>query len=446
MIVKNRLEIENTIYRSQAIDIIEAGINSVLPPNVIPRYIKFDPELNILSIRGVKHVLKGRVFIVGGGKASGAMAETLETIITTPMLIEGIVTCKGGTYHTNKTRVVPAGHPIPDNNGIMAVHEMLNLKTKYGIGNNDTVVCLLSGGGSSLLPCPGDGVSLEDKQLVTKMMLASGAPITDVNTVRKHLSLVKGGGLGQFFAPAKVISVIISDVIGNDLSVIASGPTYPDLTTFGDALKVLEKYHLFNEIPSNVFRRLTMGEMGLIPDNPKQLTNCYNYIIADNKLALKAMKLKAVKLGLNPVIVTATQQGDPGIMAKLRANEIIERKYGSHNAIIIGGETTPILPRTHGVGGRNQHFVATSLLEMNRYEGELVVASVGTDGTDYIPDVAGAIIDKATITTIIKKKIDVRRYIEKFDSFNLLSVLGRSLIVTGETGTNVGDISLYLLN
>lgn len=448
-IIKNRNELDTTFLRKQALDIIEAGISRVLPPRIMRSALRYDKNVGILEVNGDRYDLsEGRLFVVGGGKASGLMAEVLESIITPKKITAGVINCKkgGGSYNTEKIEIIEAGHPVPDSNGIDGVHKMLTMKDKYSINENDLVLCLISGGGSALMPCPVDGVTLEDKQAVTGLLLECGAEIHEINTVRKHLSKIKGGGLGKHFEPARVVSVIISDVIGNNLDVIASGPTSPDSTSFNDAYSVLEKYNLLSKIPGSVLDYLDRGRKGKVPKTPKSLENCRNYIIGDNMLALKAMAEKASDLGLKPKIVTSEQKGDTIAAALMRAEEIFRGEYSDYNVVILGGETTPTLPEDHGKGGRNQHYAAVSMQTMKDHPGEWVVAGTGTDGSDYLPDVAGAIVDNHSLELAVNKGIDVSSYIERFDSNSLFSEMGNSLIITGSTGTNVGDVVVYMLN
>jgi glycerate 2-kinase len=447
-IIKNRAELATTPMRRQALDIIEAGIARVLPENIMRSSVQYESQGRTLIVNGHRFVLsKGSLFVIGGGKAAGTMAGTLEDILGPGTITSGIVTIKRGTvnYTTNKIQVVQAGHPIPDEEGVEAVHRMLALKSINNINADDVVICLISGGGSALMPCPAEGVSLADKQAVTGLLLACGADISETNTVRKHLSQTKGGRLGRYFAPATVISLILSDVIGNDLSVIASGLTYPDQSTFADALKVLEKYSLLSRCPANVAVLLKRGVEGLIEETPKALDNCRNFIIGDINLALEAMKDKAIGLGLNPNIVTAEQKGETTSAAVLRSIEIMANKYTGYDTIILGGETTPSLPSDAGKGGRNQHYAAESMRQMREYRGNWVLASVGTDGSDFLPDVAGAIVDNTTWQRLKEQKIDVESYLHQFDSYHLLEKAGDALVRTGNTGTNVGDVVVYIL-
>jgi len=446
MIIKNKDTLATTKLRKQVLDIIEDGIARVLPPNIMKSAVRYDAASRALTINGDTYRLStGRVFVIGGGKASGLMAETLEAIINPENISAGVVNCKSRDYKTNKTKIIPAGHPIPDQRGIGGVKEMLALKQHYSINENDLVICLISGGGSALMPYPVDEVSLEDKQSITESLLSSEAEIGEINTVRKHLSKIKGGRLGHFYSPATVVSLILSDVIGNNLAVIASGPTVPDPTTFSDAYDVLTKYNLLDRTPKSVIDFLKKSCQGEVVETPKNLNNCYNYIIGDNKLALEAMLKKATEMGLSPYIITTEQKGNTSAVAWSRAKEILNAIYAGYDAILIGGETTPKLPTAAGRGGRNQHYVATSMLAMKPYTGEWVVASVGTDGSDFLPDVAGAIVDKNSLDIAKAKGIDVESYLAIYDSNTLLDRIGRSLVITGDTGTNVGDVIIYLL-
>ena len=446
MIIKNRDALATTRLREQALDIIEAGIDRVLPPNIMKSAVRYDAASKSLTVNGDTYrIARGRVFVIGGGKASGLMAETLENIIRPENISAGVVNCKSGHYKTDKTKIIPAGHPIPDQRGISGVKEMLSLKERYSISENDLVLCLVSGGGSALMPYPIDAVSLEDKQGITELLLSCGAEIAEINAVRKHLSRIKGGQLGHFYSPATVLSLILSDVTGNDLAVIASGPTFPDPSTFSDACKVLERYRLLDKSPKSITDFLRKGCQGAIAETPKTLNNCHNYIIGDNRLALEAMLRRANEMGLTPYIVTAEQKGDTIAVAGSRAKEILKARYAGYDVILIGGETTPELPTSAGKGGRNQHYAAVSMLAMKHYPGEWVVASVGTDGSDFLPDVAGAVVDNHSLDKAEARGIDVKSYLDGYDSNTLLDKIGGSLVITGDTGTNVGDVMIYLL-
>ena len=446
MIIKNREGLISSSLRARALELIEAGINRVLPASLMRAAVKYSAAKGRLTVGGVKYNLaKGRVFVVGGGKASGLMAEELERIIGPGTITAGIINCKADGYKTEKVAVIKAGHPVPDEAGVRGVREMLAMKARYNIGRGDLVICLISGGGSSLLPCPVTGVALEDKQAMTQLLLRCGADIKEINTVRKHLSLIKGGRLAGHYEPARMVSLVISDVVGDGLDVIASGPTVADPTTFADAAGVLEKYGLSGVAPHNAVSYIQRGCAGLEAETPKELYNCDNYIIGNNRIALEAIAERARDLGLKPAIVTSEMNGDTAGLACSMASDIISGRYKGFDVVLLGGETTPTLPEKSGKGGRNQHYAAVSMLAMRDERCPWVVASVGSDGSDYLPDVAGAMVDSRSLESARAAGLDVEDYIKRYDSNTLFSKMGRSLIVTGPTGTNVSDILLYIL-
>ena len=446
MLIKNLQQLATTPQRAKALQIISAGIERALPQNIIDQSITYDASGKILRADGdVYNHAQGRLFVIGGGKAAGLMAEALEKVIGPDNITAGVVTCHNSGAHTEKIKIIKASHPIPDQTGVTGAKEMLGLKDRYNINEKDLIICLISGGGSALMAYPVVGVGLEDLQKTTQLLLRSGAAINEVNLVRKHLSRVKGGQLGQFFASTPVVSLIISDVVGNDLSAIASGPTVPDPSTFADAYQVLGKYNLLKLVPSPVANYLDKGRLGSKPETPNKLTNCFNYIVGDNRLALQAMKTKAQNLGLKPLIVSSEEQGDPDKITQQRAQEIINGDYRQYNVLIMGGEPTPALPKSPGEGGRNQYYAAAALLAMKGYKHKWTVASVATDGSDFMPEVAGGIVDSASLTDQGITNQTVQTHLSEFDSYNLLKKLDNSLIKTGQTGTNVGDIMLYVL-
>jgi glycerate-2-kinase len=445
MIIKNKGELSISALRQAALHIIEAGINGALPSTIMPRSLKFKPSPKTLIIDSTHYLIpKGRIFVIGGGKAAGLMAETLEKILSPATITYGVVNCLTKAYDTNKIKIIAAAHPTPDRRGVKGVERMLNLKDQYAINENDLIICLLSGGASAMLPSPVDGITLKDKQHITTQLIKSGAEIHEINALRKHLSKIKGGRMGRFFSPAKVLSLILSDVIGNDLDVIASGPTAPDSSTFPEALAVLKKYNLLAAAPPRVVAYILKGCRGEVPETPKEVDNCYNHIIGENRTALAAMAVKAKELGFKPYILTSVQKGDPTAAAKAMAKKIRSGLYQDYDVILTGGETTPRLPEKPGKGGRNRHFAAVSLTELKKYSGDWVMASIGTDGADYLKDAAGAIVDKMSAAKVISKKIDMQSYLDRYDSCTLLKKIGNSLIRTGPTGTNVNDVALYI--
>jgi glycerate 2-kinase len=446
MIIQNKEELAFTAARRAALEIIEAGIARVLPSVIMQKALSFESRSRILSINEDVYPLSGRkVIVIGGGKASALMARSLESIVGPENILAGVVACKATVPEPGKIEIIPAGHPLPDTRGVAAVNRMLGLKKRYGIGVDDLVICLISGGGSALLPCPAEGISLEDKQAVTGLLLGCGADINEINVVRKHLSCTKGGQLGRYFAPASVVSLILSDVIGNDLSTIASGPTFPDSSTYAEAFRVLKEYGLIAKVPRPVLELLNKGCQGIKAETPKKLDNCHNYIIGDINIALAAMEGKAREMGYRPLIISSEQQGDTAAAAALRAHHIINGELGDHDVFLVGGETTLKIPAPAGRGGRNQHYATVSLMAFKDYPGEWTVASVGTDGTDFLADVAGAIVDNQSALSLKGQESEIEKCVTYCDSNTLLQKIGRSLVVTGATGTNVCDVAVYVI-
>lgn len=446
--IKNKEELCITKSREVVLELVETGISSVLPRNLMEKSVAYSNENKTLSIFGDKFKISGRIFVIGFGKASGRMAETIEEILGADEITAGLVNCTTTDYSTKKIRINLAYHPVPSKEGVEGTRKMLEIKEKYSLGPEDLVICLISGGGSALLPFPVKGISLEEKQITTKVLLGSGADIHEINAVRKHISRVKGGQLGLHFYPTPVISLIISDVIGNDLDVIASGPTTPDSSTFEDAYNVLKIYGVSNRIPASVVEYIRKGNRGdaEVEETPVGLSNCKNYIIGENRVALDAMFKKAEIMGFKPTIITSEQKGETTEAAKIRAAEILKGLYSDYDIILLGGETTPVLPKEHGKGGRNQHYAAVSMVELKDFYGEWVVSSVGTDGSDFSHEVAGAIVDRTSVESMWKEGIvEPEEYLKRYDSNTLLNRIGHSLIITGNTGTNVSDIVVYFL-
>lgn len=445
-IIQNEKEIATNVNRQKVLKIIKAGLKKVCPHTLIKDHLMYNPHFNSVIVQGHNYdLLKGRIFVIGGGKAAGFMAEALEEVIGVDNITAGIVTCTTDKYKTEKVKVVRAGHPLPDRRGEKAVVEMLKFKHEYGIGEKDLVLCLISGGGSAMLPYPAEGISLKEKREVTLTLIESGASIYEINVVRKHLSQIKGGGLAAHFQPAQVVGLMISDVASGSLETIASGLTVMDPTTFADAQMVIDKYHLTHHLPLRVATYIARGANGNIPETPKRLKRCDNYIIGNNATALEAMSLEAKSLGFKPLIVAANLSGDPVFMARAMAKEIIAGEFKNYEVILIGGETSPALPSKHGKGGRNMHFVAASLEALKNLPGEWVVASINTDGEDYLTDYAGALVDQHTYNICLNNKLEPSEYLEKFDTFRMFKKINDSLIKTGPTGTNVGDTVVYLL-
>jgi len=443
-IIKNYNQLATTGLRKQVLDILEVGLAKAAPQELMTPSVQYDEDFNSLLVHTRSHdMMQGRFFVVGGGKAAGGMAEALEHIMGPENITAGVVSAPPGDYQTERIKVVKAEHPLPGRKGRRAVDKMFELKEKCRINENDAVICLLSGGGSALLPAPAEGLRISDIRETTRMLMECGATIQEINTVRKHLSRVKGGQLASYFQPARVLSLVVSDVIQDDLSVIASAPTAPDPTTFKDAWWVLDRYRIADSVPDRVRKYLNRGARGKALETPKELENTYNYIVGNNAMVLEAMAHEAHNAGFKPIISTTTLTGEAEKAAYQKAAEIKRGVYGRHDAILFGGETTVALPDEYGQGGRNQHLAAASIKQLAAWEGEWVMVSLNTDGVDFSPTAAGAIIDSSTLRKAESIGLDVDSYLGTYNTHNLFKKLGDGLIETGETGTNVGDVILY---
>uniref|UniRef100_A0A7V3KMJ1 Glycerate kinase n=1 Tax=candidate division WOR-3 bacterium TaxID=2052148 RepID=A0A7V3KMJ1_UNCW3 len=392
-----------------------------------------------------------RLVVTGFGKAAYPMAKALEDNLGN-VISNGIIITKYGhaTRKDTKIKTFEAGHPIPDEMGLNGTEEIIKLLEESD--ENTFVICLISGGGSALLVAPEHGISLKEKQEVTQLLLESGADINEVNTVRKHLSRVKGGRLAEIAYPARVISLILSDVIGDRLDVIASGPTEPDRTTFQDALYVLEKYKLATKIPSNILNHFKKGAEGFIVDTPKVgnpvFQNVQNIIIGSNKTVLEAARQRAEELGFQTEIITYELSGEARKAAKwlaFRTKEIKNNLTGppvTPICLLSSGETT-VTVRGNGLGGRNIELALSFAMEIEGVEG-ITMLSAGTDGTDGPTEAAGAIVDGTTVKKAKALGLYPENFLNNNDSYRFFERID-GLFITGPTGTNVMDIQIILI-
>ena len=386
---------------------------------------------------------------IGAGKASGTMAEAVEATLG-DVPVEGLVAVKErGPGGSSRIRAVEAGHPIPDARGEAAGGEILRLVR--AAGPDDLVLCLISGGGSALTPSPVSGVSLAEKQAVTRLLLDSGATINELNAVRKHLSRLKGGQLARAAHPAPVVALMLSDVIGDPLDVIASGPTAPDPTTYDDALAVLDRFGLRARVPDSVRAHLERGARGEIADTPKPgdpaLDVVTNVVIGNNGLVVEAASAEARRLGLTPCLLTRRLQGEAREVARVFAAVLDEMSrsgspVGRPACLIAGGETT-VTVRNAGRGGRCQEFALALVPELAAMR-DVVVLAAGTDGSDGPTDAAGALVDPNTLIRAREAGLDPRRALAENDSYPFFAGLG-DLVVTGPTGSNLMDLYLGLV-
>jgi hydroxypyruvate reductase/glycerate 2-kinase len=394
-----------------------------------------------------------RILVVGGGKAAAAMAAGLEEALADVLeRVEGIVNVPAGCERSFRKIIThaarPAGSNFPTAEGIAGTEQMLKLLASAR--PDDVAICLLSGGGSALLPAPAEGITLDDKLAVTQFLHASGATIKEMNAVRKHLSRSKGGGFARAFRGKKLFSLIISDVVGDPLDVIASGPTAADASSFSDALAVLKHYDLLMKAPAAVRRRLE-NSAGTLNETLKKLpANVENRIVASNAISLHAAQLKAEALGYCVLNLGSFIEGETREVATVIAGVISGvRRDGVPIAapacLLSGGETTVRLGPNTGRGGRNQEFVLALLCKLQPTGmGHVVALSGGTDGEDGPTDAAGAAAGESTWGTLIRARIDPEPFLIRHDAYSLFGKTG-DLLKTGLTGTNVMDIRVVLV-
>lgn len=412
---------------------LEAAIKSVEPGLLIGRAAKYDKDtLIVRDICGKKKRFPdfNDVYIVGAGKATTAMADALCSILGS-RIAGGAINAPKGDFKSDVVKVTHASHPIPDENGVKGAKKILDVVAKAK--KNDIVIVLISGGGSALMPLPAAGVSLADKQDMTARLLASGASIQEINTVRKHLSAVKGGRLVQN-AKCRIVSLILSDVIGDDIGTIASGPTCPDSSTFADVMRVLRKYHIDG---GAAVRHIEKGTKGQIEETPKPgdpvFERVHNFLIGNNAVACRAAVQSLRMTGLKARYLGSEHGGLAGDFGRLVADLAAGLKPGW--ALIAGGETTVRLGMNPGKGGRNQQAALACAVS----KPAAIAAFMGTDGIDGNSDAAGAIVSQKSVD--IATKIDAKRYLAAHDSYHALEKMG-SLLFTGLTGTNVNDIAI----
>ncbi|SLM31249.1 Glycerate 2-kinase [Desulfamplus magnetovallimortis] len=391
----------------------------------------------------------GKIYLVGVGKASAAMAGEAEATLADHIDDGLVITKYGHSVPLKKCRLMEAGHPIPDENGVKATCELLSLISCAGPG--DLVICMISGGGSALTPAPVEGISLADKQETTRHLLACGATIHEINTVRKHLSLIKGGQFCKNVNGANVVSLILSDVIGDDLDIIASGMTVGDGSTFNDCRDTLLHYRLWEKIPIAVRQHIESGISGTIRETPKPgdalFANVHNYISGTLSHALSAAEEESVKSGFNTLVLSSMIQGEATEVAKVlcaiaKETELWDRPLKRPACLLSGGETTVTLKGT-GKGGRNMELALAAAINLQDSK-KIVILSAGTDGTDGPTDAAGAFADSSTVKHAKKIGLSLESYLADNNSYIFFKELG-DLVVTGPTMTNVMDMQIVII-
>src|SRR6266704_218918 len=431
---------------------MNAALAAADPARIIRKHLKLNGST--LHLDKLQYPLKDyrRILVIGGGKASGYMAEEIEKLLG-DWITSGLVIIPDYLRPTPRNRRIryhQATHPIPTRKGVEGVLAMLRLVDD--ISRDDLVIVLVSGGGSALMPLPVEGINLDDEAKVTSLLLRSGAGIEEINTVRKHLSQVKGGRLAGRLYPATVLTLIVSDVVGDKIDAVASGPTTADSTTYHDVELVLKKYDLWFQIPENARRIITRGLSGSIPETPKQKDKVFrrvqNVIVGNNRASCLAAASAMTKAGYRTQVLSIQITGEAreagrifgSIARDIRDNSL---PFAPPTALVAGGETT-VTVRGKGKGGRNQVLVLAAAVKISGSDA-VVVGSFATDGIEGQTHAAGALADGTTVMRGLKVGMDPEDYLGNNDSYHYFSKL-KDLVITGPTGTNVNDITIFAAN
>ena len=429
--------------------VLQAALAAVEPGQAVRRFVSRDDDRLIVGDRAYRLADFRRVVVIGAGKASAPMAAAVEEVVGDRLPIEGSVTVRyGNSAPTRHVRIREGGHPVPDAAGAEGTQAIVELLED--IDERDLVVCVISGGGSALLTLPDDDLSLDDLQRTTDALLRSGATINEFNVVRKHLDAVKGGGLARLAAPARLVTLMLSDVVGNPLDAIASGPTVADTSTWSDAAAVFDRYGLWDRVPASVARRLRAGVAGHLPDTPKPGDPLFErtqaVIVGSNLLACQAAASAASEAGFSTLVLTTYVEGEAREVSRVLAGLLREVDASGHPlqrpcCLIAGGETTVTI-RGGGRGGRNQELALSAAFSLQGTR-DVLLASIGTDGSDGPTDAAGAFVDGTTLDRARALGLDAARYLADNDSYTFFDRLG-DLIRTGPTNTNVNDLYVLL--
>ncbi len=428
--------------------LIVKGLDAVDARKAIGRAISRNGEELTIGRRRYDLRRYERVVVLGAGKATASMAQAVEQRVGSRLHAGFVVVKHGHVMPTRRIVVAEAGHPVPDRFGQQAAARLCAMAKE--LGRRDLLIVLLSGGASSLLPAPVPGITLADKQRTTQELLRCGASIREINTVRKHLSRIKGGRLAEL-TKATVATLILSDVLGDDLSAIASGPTAPDPTTYQDAVAILKCYRIWRAVPQRVRQHLEYGCQGLVSETPKPGSSLFrrvhHHIVGSNGAAVMAVARAAREAGLRTLVQRPTLTGEAqdegkrfGVLAKniVRAGQPLQRPC----CVVAGGETI-VTVTGKGAGGRAQEFAAAAALEIADLDRVWIVA-IGTDGTDGPTDAAGAVVDGHTVARAQRLSVDLKVALKRHNTYPALKRLNQ-LIVTGPTGTNVNDLYLLLV-
>ena len=447
-LIRNGRLAANRRARRLCIEALEAALAAVDPARSVASKLRL--ARGRILVDGISVKISARIVAISVGKASVPMLTAALRILGRHVESAILVAPKTEKISGLDRRIIPfrTGHPIPDGEGIKASRHVIESITH--MHRDDLLLCLISGGASAMLPAPANNISLDDKKRITERLIRSRASIHEVNTVRRHLSELKGGGLVKLCEAGHVISLIVSDVPGNTLPDIASGLTAPDPTTFQDAIHVLKEFDAWTEAPANVRKRLMQGSTGKIPDTPKPgddiFRKVHNFIIADNRSACEAMKKTLDRMSTPTTVLTSSLNMEARSLGRLLASiakdsESLNRPLKRPSAIVLGGETT-VDVKGHGMGGRNQEVALAALNGIGGLRG-VGIATLGTDGIDGHSPAAGAILDGQSMARASRIGLQLRKYMAENDSFNLFRRLGDN-IITGRTGTNVCDVCVLV--
>jgi len=435
--------------RADLWQIAQAALNAVTPEECLRRAVRMEEEY--LSVGGRTFDLSRieRIIVVGMGKASARMAVALEELLEDRISTGLIVTADGYKVLTHKVEIVEASHPVPDARGLAAARRITSLVD--AAREEDLVIVLISGGGSALLTLPTSGITLSDLSRTNELLLRSGAKIQELNIVRKHLSQVKGGQLAQRAFPAQVLALVLSDVPGDHLEAIASGPTALDPTTFTNARQLLQRYGLWEEVPPSVRARIEAGACGNASETPKpgdqSFLKVQNVIVGSGSVAAAAAQAEGKRLGYHTLILTTTLEGEARevgrVLATLAREEISFGRPIKPPALILAAGETTVTVRGNGKGGRNQELALSAALGIEGLS-QVAIASLGTDGRDGPTDAAGGMVDGGTVARLRGQGIDPERCLAENDSYQALSK-AEDLIITGPTGTNVADLCFVVV-
>jgi hydroxypyruvate reductase len=447
----NTDDIAERQLRQDAAALMRAALDAVDPGEAIHRVLALGEAEILVEDRRYPLSRRGLLLVVGAGKAGATMAQAVENILG-ERIHGGLVITKRGQaaeYSGKRITIVEGAHPTPDDAGMLGAQRIAEMLEP--LGPQDLVICLISGGGSALLTLPANGIELSHLQELTEQLLRSGATINEINCIRKHLSLIKGGQLARMAYPAKVVTLILSDVVGSPLDVIASGPTVPDPTTFEDAWAILERYHLIRRLHPSIRGRLQAGMTGAVPETPKEgdpvFGNVHNVIIGSNEIAARAAMEEARKRGFNVALLSTYIEGEARQAARVLAAVGKECAHSGNPVpppacIIAGGETTVTISGK-GKGGRNQELAMAAAIALDGWQ-RVALATLATDGGDGPTDAAGAFVTGKTVQRARDLGFNPLDYLDENDSYSFFRQL-EDAVVTGATGTNVNDLTFILV-